>query len=155
MLRSMRMKVWRIALVALLLLTPSLALAAPGDDAAKVVDRWAAAFSADDPSAVVSCYAPDATLLGTESPVLTQGTDAIRAYFTRILTGGSSVKISERHVVPLGKKSVLVFGFYEFTFHVNGQPVPAPARFSMVLSRDSGAWLIVHQHSSVLPKPPQ
>src|ERR1700678_825511 len=95
MLRSMRMKVWRIALVALLLLTPSLALAAPGDDAAKVVDRWAAAFSADDPSAVVSCYAPDATLLGTESPVLTQGTDAIRAYFTRILTGGSSVKISE------------------------------------------------------------
>jgi uncharacterized protein (TIGR02246 family) len=151
----MRMNVWRVALVALLLFTPSLALAAPGDDAAKVVDRWAAAFSADDPSAVVSCYAPDATLLATTSPVLIQGTDAIRAYFTRVLTSGTSVKITERHVVQLGKKTVLVFGFDEFTFQVNGQPVPTPARFSIVLSRDSGAWLIVHHHSSLLPKPPQ
>lgn len=149
------MKFWRIALIALFLFSPSLALAAPGDQASAVVDRWATAFSAGDSAAVVGCYAPDATLLATGSPVLMQGSDAIRAYFTRILNSTSSVKISERHLVPLGKHAELVFGFYEFTFHVNGQPVPTPARFSMVVVERDGAWLIVHHHSSVLPKPPQ
>jgi hypothetical protein len=48
-----------------------------------------------------------------------------------------------------------VFGFYQFTVHVNGQAVVIPARFTMALVRRNGAWLILHHHSSVLPKPPQ
>jgi uncharacterized protein (TIGR02246 family) len=148
-------KILRIALVSLFFFSPCFANAAPADDAAAVVDRWAAAFTANDTAAVVSCYAPDATLLGTTSTVLTQGSDAIRAYFSRIPNSGNSVKIGDRHVVVLGSDAVLVFGFYEFTFHVNGQAVPTPSRFSMVVMRRNGAWLIVHHHSSVLPKPLQ
>ena len=70
-----------IALVTLL--SPIVAIAGPGEDAKAVIDRWSAAYSANDVDAVVKNYRPDAILLGTVSPVISQGTDAIRTYFLR------------------------------------------------------------------------
>jgi hypothetical protein len=51
--------------------------------------------------------------------------------------------------------AVLVFGFYQFTLHVSGEAAIIPSRFTIALVRRNGAWLILHHHSSVLPKPPQ
>jgi hypothetical protein len=36
---------------------------------------------------------------------------------------------------------------------VDGQAATFPARHSFVLAKQSGAWVIAHQHSSFLPKP--
>jgi hypothetical protein len=86
---------------------------------------------------------------------LLEGTEGIRSYFSRLPNSGNAVKIGDRRVVALATNATLVTGFYDFTLHVNGQAVPLPARFTMILVKRGTTWLIFHHHSSQLPKPPQ
>ena len=72
----------QILSIALLVLIPVAAVAGPAEDANAVVDRWSAAYSSNDPEVVVKNYWPDAILLGTVSPVMSEGTEAIRTYFS-------------------------------------------------------------------------
>ena len=149
-------RVTRLLIIVLLALSPAeVAFSAPADEASAVIDRWAAAFSANDADAVVALYAPDAILLGTVSPILSEGTEAIRAYFARLPGSGNKVVIGERRMVVLDDDAVLVTGFYEFTRLQDGTPVPTPARFTMVVVKRGGGWVIMHHHSSIRPKPPQ
>jgi uncharacterized protein (TIGR02246 family) len=139
-------------LVALLLLTS--VRAGPAEDANAVVDRWSAAYSSNDPEAVVKNYWPDAILLGTVSPVISEGSEAIRTYFSPLRGSGNKNAVGERRTIVLGDNAVLVTGFYEFTRMREGQPVPGPARFTMVVVKRGGEWNIAHHHSSphVQPK---
>jgi hypothetical protein len=59
----------------------------------------------------------------------------------------------ERHTLVLSDNAVLVTGFYEFTRMKDGQPVPGPARFTMLLINDGSEWLIAHHHSSLRAQP--
>jgi hypothetical protein len=59
----------------------------------------------------------------------------------------------ERHTLVLSDNAVLVTGFYEFTRMKDGQPVPEPGRFTMLLINDSSEWLIAHRHSSPHAQP--
>jgi hypothetical protein len=57
-------KMIRVAhFIALMLMSPSLALAGPAEDANAALDRWSAAYSANDPEAIANNYWPDAILL--------------------------------------------------------------------------------------------
>ena len=132
----------------LIVLSPPIALAGPKEDANAVIDRWSAAYTANDPEAVVKNYRPDAILLGTVSPVLSQGTEAIRKYFSSIKGSGNKNAIGERHTLVLSDYAVLVTGFYEFTRMKDSQPVPGPSRFTMLLIKEGDEWLIAHHHSS-------
>ena len=76
--------IFSLILLAILTL-PLIAIAGSGEEANAVIDRWSAAYSSNDPEAVTRNYRPDAILLGTFSPAISQGTDAIRAYFSDIL----------------------------------------------------------------------
>jgi hypothetical protein len=80
---------WRFLIV-----SATAALAGPAEDASAVVDRWAAAFTANDAEAVVKLYAPDAILLGTVSPQIADSTAAIRDYFSRLPGSGNKVAIA-------------------------------------------------------------
>ena len=84
-------------------------------------------------------YRPDAILLGAVSPVLSQGTEAIRSYFAAVKGSGNKNTIGERHTLLLNDNAVLVTGFYEFTRMKGGQAVPPPSRFTMLLIKDRGA----------------
>jgi uncharacterized protein (TIGR02246 family) len=149
-------KLTRLLVIVFLVLSPTgAAFPAPADEASTVIDHWAAAYSANDADAVVKLYAPDAILLGTVSPILSEGTEAIRAYFARLPGSGNKVVIGERRTVALGDDAVLATGFYEFTRLQDGNPVPTPARFTMVVVNRGGEWVILHHHSSMRPKPPQ
>ncbi len=114
------------------------------------IDRWSAAYSANDVDAVVNSYWPDAILLGTKSPVISTGSDAIRKYFTDLKLAGSGNKnqIQERHNIPISDKAVVVTGFYEFTRMQEGKPVPGPSRFTMLVTKRGKEWRIEHHHSS-------
>jgi hypothetical protein len=68
--------------VSLLVLVPLTAIAGPTEDANATVDRWSAAYSTNDPEVVVQNYWSDAIVLGTVSPVMSEGTEAIRTYFS-------------------------------------------------------------------------
>ena len=81
-------RIFSLVLLAILTL-PLIAIAGPGEEANAVIDRWSAAYSSNDPDAVVKNYRPDAIFLGTFSPVISQGTDAIRAYFSDIKGSGA------------------------------------------------------------------
>ena len=136
-----------------MVLLPLVALAGPREEANAAIDRWSAAYTANDPEAVVKNYRPDAILLGTVSPVLSQGTEAIRKYFSGIKGSGNKNTIGERHTLVLSDNAVLVTGFYEFTRMKDGQPVPGPSRFTMLLIKEGDEWLIAHHHSSPRVQP--
>lgn len=127
--------------------------AAPADAASAVIDRWTTAYNAGDAEGIVKLYTPDAVLLGTRSPIISQGTEAIRAYFSALVkpTTGNKLMIDDRRMIVLGDlRSVLVTGFY--TFLRGSAATPDPARFTMVIVKRGSDWLVVHHHSSVRPQ---
>src|SRR5262245_34726261 len=135
-------------IISLVVLTlPPIAIAGPGEEANAVINRWSAAYSANDPDAVAKTYRPDAILLGTFSPAISQGTDAIRAYFSDIKGSGAKNSIGERYTMVLNDNAVVVTGFYDFT-RLKDREVVSPSRFTMLLIKHAGEWLIAHHHSS-------
>ncbi len=131
-------------------------IAGPAEEANAALDRFSAAYTANDVDAVVALYAPNAILLGTNSPIISEGRDAVRAYFTNLKLAGSGNKnqIQDRRTIVINDNAVVVTGFYEFTRMSEGKPVPGPARFTVLLTKVDGQWLIGHQHSSprAMPK---
>lgn len=129
--------------------------ASPANDANALVDRWSNAYTSNNPEAIVKCYTADAILLGTVSPIMSVGSDAIRTYFSAVKGSGNRNAISERKTIVLDDRAVVVTGFYVFTRMKDGQAIPGPSRFTMLVVRgDDGQWRIAHHHSSphVQPK---
>ncbi len=139
------------ACAAALMLATAAAHAGPADEANALLDRWVAAFNANDPSAVAALYTADAILLGTSSPVISQGSGQILDYFARLPKSGDQVRISERHILVLNDTAAVGTGFYEYELVQGGRAVLAPARFTMVMVKRGDQWLIAHEHSSQRP----
>ena len=57
----------------LMLISPIVAVAGPAEDANLIVDHWSAAYNGNDPETIAKNYCPDAILLGTVSPVMSEG----------------------------------------------------------------------------------
>jgi len=152
-LTKMSQPAW-LFLAGLILMSPAVAVAGPAEEANAVVERFSAAYTSNDPEAVVRLYAPDGILLGTVSPVISIGTEAIRKYFSMLKDSGNKNVIQERHTIVLCDNAVLVTGFYEFTRMKDGKPMPGPSRFTMLITKSGGEWRIAHHHSSphVQPK---
>jgi len=135
---------------------PHASFAGPAEEANAALDRFSAAYSANDVEALVQLYTPNTILLGTNSPIISEGRDAVRAYFTNLKLAGSGNKneIQERRTIVVNDNAVVVTGFYQFTRMSEGKPVPGPARFTVLLTKVGGDWLIAHQHSSprAMPK---
>jgi uncharacterized protein (TIGR02246 family) len=138
------------ASAALFLFSPMEALAGPAEEANAAVERWSASYSSNDPEEIAKLYTKDAVLLGTVSPIMSEGTEAIIKYFTPSKGSGNKNKIGEHRTMVLDDNAVVVAGFYEFTRMQDGKPVPGPSRFTMLVTRREGEWRIAHHHSSPL-----
>src|SRR5438477_7180294 len=101
----------RVVVAILFLVMPITAIAGPAEDANAAVDRWSAAYSSNDPDEVTKNYWPDAILLGTVSPVMSKGSDAIRTYFSPLKGSGNKNVVGERRTIVLGDNAVAVTGF--------------------------------------------
>ena len=147
-------RIAQLFVIALMLLLPAIASAGPAEDANAAVDRWSAAYSSNDPENIAKNYWPDAILLGTVSPVMSECTQAILAYFMPTKGTGNKNTIDERRTIVISDNAVVVAGFYTFTRMVEGKPTPAPSRFTMLVTKRGNEWQIAHDHSSphVLPK---
>lgn len=147
-------RVAHLVITALLLILPAAAWGGPAEDANATVDRWSAAFNTNDPETIAKNYWPDAILLGTVSPVMSEGTQAIVTYFIPTRGTGNKNAIDERRTIVLGDDAVVVTGFYTFTRMKDGKAVPGPSRFTMLITKRGNEWRIMHHHSSphVLPK---
>ena len=86
--------------------------------------------------------------------MISEGTEAIVTYFTPTKGTGNKNAIDERRTIVINENAVVVTGFYTFTRMVDGKPVPAPSRFTMLVTKRGDEWRIAHHHSSphVLPK---
>jgi uncharacterized protein (TIGR02246 family) len=144
----------RFIFFVLMLLSPALALAGPAEEANAAIDRWSAAYTSNDPETIAKNYCPDAILLGTVSPIMSEGTQAIITYFTPTKGTGNKNTIDERRTIIIDDNAVEVAGFYTFTRMVEGKAVPGPSRFTMLVTKHGSEWCIAHHHSSphVLPK---
>lgn len=129
------------------LMAQTATLAGPAEDANRIIDRWSAAYSANDRDLLVSLYAPDAILLGTTSPIISQGTEALRKYFEMLPNSGRRNAITERHIIVLGDDVVVGTGFYTFSGALETDP-RRPSRFTMLVVKRDGRWMIAHHHSS-------
>jgi hypothetical protein len=119
-------------------------MAGPAEDGAAAIDRWVAAYNANDLEALMKAYAPDAILQGTSEPQINVGTEDLRKYFKRLPAGGSSVSIQERRMFVINDTTVLGVGLYTFR--------GGPARFSFLAVKRGNDWVIQHHHSSSIPK---
>jgi len=128
------------------------AFAGPGEDASRVVDRWAAAYSAQDTSAVLRLYAADAILFGTVRPMLFDGSRPIGAAFAGLAGSGNTVRICQRHVLVVGEDAVLVTGSYEFQARDQGIRETIRNRFTMMVAKPAGEWRISY-HTTSHPLP--
>ena len=126
------------------------AFAGPAEDAGAVVDQWAATYSANDRDALVKLYAPDALLFGTTDKVATRGTEAIRNYFLALEKGGRRNAIQDKNVMVLDENAVVVAGFYDFS-RADQNYEPRPSRYTMLIVKRDGKWMIAHHHSSPRP----
>ena len=106
------MRVAQFVFIALILGLPAVASAGPAEDATAAVDRWSAAYSSNEPETLAKTYWPDAILLGTVSPVISEGTEAIVAYFTPTKGSGNKNAIDERRTIVVDDSVVVVTGFY-------------------------------------------
>jgi uncharacterized protein (TIGR02246 family) len=151
--RGKMIRVARLFFITSILILPAVALAGPAEDANGVVDRWSASYSGNYPENVAKNYWSDAILLGTVSPVMSEGTEAIVTYFTPLKGSGNS-SVDERRTIVINDNAVVVTGFYTFTRMVDDKPVPGPSRFTMLVTKRGDEWRIAHHHSSphVLPK---
>ena len=134
----------RCALVVLLAMMPVTAMAGPAEDGAAAIDRWNAAYNANDLDALMKAYTPDAILQGTSEPQINVGTADLRKYFRNLPKGGSSNTIHERRMFVINDTAVLGVGTYSFK--------GGPARFSFLVVKRGDDWLIQHHHSSSIPK---
>lgn len=122
-------------------------------EAYSVVERWAETFNAGDVAAIAALYAPEATIWGTLGQVITTQPDEIRDLFDAAFRAGLKVKLQPFVIHALGEDGVIVAGHYEFSRIADVEAATFPARYSFVLGKADGGWLIAHQHSSLAPTP--
>jgi uncharacterized protein (TIGR02246 family) len=122
-------------------------------EAYAVVERWGQAFNEGAAGAVAALYAPGAAIWGTLAQTLTTSPQAIEAYFAEAARAGLRVKLGEHVSSGISGACVIDTGHYEFTRTRDGQTAIIPARYSFVVVKPDGDWMIAHHHSSILPKP--
>ena len=135
-------------LVVTLLFSSAFARCGVAEDANAVVETWSAAYSSNEPDRIVGNYWPDAILLGTVSPVMSEGTAAIQQYFSAVKGTGNKNTLGNRRTIVLSDDAAVVTGFYTFTRMSEGQPAPRPSRFTMLVVKRGSEWRIAHHHSS-------
>lgn len=134
----------------------SLAAACQAASGASETDAcWTKAVKAGDVEAVTKCYAPDAIVWFSGSP-MAKGTKAIHDFYQAFLstTTVQDATISELGSQTKGNDSV-AWGTYTFTSapKTGGKPTTATGRYTEVAKKINGKWLYLVDHASDDPPP--
>ncbi len=116
------------------------------------IPRWEAHFNAGESEAVTRLYTPDAVLWGTLSQDMTATARDMRAYFNAAADLGLTVKLGAYALQPLSDDIVAVTGRYDLFRTLDSRVTLFPARYSFVLIKQNGEWLIAQHHSSLKPE---
>jgi uncharacterized protein (TIGR02246 family) len=152
----------RRALALLLSLVFALFAAAPAvaqdDEAAvrAVLDKWAASYSSPDatPERMLELYDPDSVFWGTGAKTPFVGAAEIAPYFGQQFANFPERKVSfVESVIRIYGETATATGLYRFEVHTTaGDFIDVTHRFSFALNKADTGWIIVHQHSSQMPR---
>ncbi|MDP3701617.1 MAG: SgcJ/EcaC family oxidoreductase [Hylemonella sp.] len=124
----------------------------PDENPTSTVHAWIQAFNNADPQSILALYAPEAVLWGTFATELTKSRAGLAHYFQQALQGTPAPKVELESVFiqHLGEVAV-ASGSYLLQLNLPSGRSSLPARYTFVLTRAAGAWLIASHHSSLRP----
>ena len=136
-----------------LILMSSSAMADTKASALGVANAWVAAVNQQDLDGIVSNFATDASFFGTSTKTLIFDAQGVRQYFAKVIQAYAPVKVElgQVTVTELSADSAVITGFDRWKVTVNGAPVEAIGRLSMVVAVRNGQWRIVSFHRSAMP----
>jgi len=142
-----------ISIVLMALACCSSAMAGPKEEAFRVVENWAKAFTASDVETIVGLYAPDAVFMGTGTKTIVTQPEGVRKYFEAVLLGNRKFVASlvETSVVALNETTVVVTALDKLTMTAGGQSQDLLGRLTFVMAKREQGWKIVHFHRSAMP----
>lgn len=114
--------------------------------------QWIATFNSHDADHLSQLYDQDARLLstgGSEKPL--DGRETIRVYFIPFMKRGDSVVFDHDDAVKIVGNIGIETGYYHFNIYPDGKPDVWVSRYTFVLEKKDGNWMIVHHHSSRVP----
>lgn len=127
---------------------------AEGRTAADLLSAWVEAFNSRDPRRIVALYAPTAVLWGTTATSMATTPDQIWDYFKNAGQRPATRVTIESNLARAFGDIAVISGTYTFADVTSGvRSNVRPARYTFVLQRTGGRWLIVEHHSSRVPQP--
>ncbi len=90
-------------------------------------------------------------LWGTLSQEITATADGILSYFVAAAELGLTVGLGNSKAQALTRDIAVITGHYDLFRTLDSQAMLFPARYSFVLVRQQGEWLIAQHHSSLKP----
>jgi uncharacterized protein (TIGR02246 family) len=118
-----------------------------------VVEQWAQKFNEGNAEAIARLYSRGSTIWGTLAQRLITSDEEIKGYFAAAARAGLRVKLGEHASSLISETSAIDTGHYEFSRTAHRELSIFPARYTFLLVKQNRAWLIAHQHSSMLPNP--
>lgn len=151
------MRAWHsVALLSLLCIAWALPCAAQVGSSPESVDTvWVAAMKANDVTAVMKCYAPDAVVWLPGAPAA-QGEQAIRKVYEGLLSANTVRDASITNVQErMAGATAVRWGNFSLTLapKAGGEPAVLSGRFTELLERRDGRWVYVVDHASAEPPP--
>jgi len=121
-------------------------------EAVQATMNWVEAYNSRDAARIAALYAPDAVFWGTRANTIATRPEQILQYFTESVRNPNlRASIDDRRVRVLEHGGAVVAGTYTIKDMKEGQEVSTPGRFSFVLEKRAGQWVILHHHSSRMP----
>jgi len=108
-----------------------------------LIAAWVEAFNGRDLDAHVALYTDDATLFGSR-PVLSNGREAIRAYFAAL---GPRVRVDRYHQPHVTHPTAQTAAIAAYVDFADGA-IPSPYRMTWMAVQRDGDWRIAQHHGS-------
>jgi uncharacterized protein (TIGR02246 family) len=118
----------------------------PSDGSRSTANKWAAAATRGDVSALTALYAPDAVRWGPSASSPRRGVPAIRDYYVQTfrVLGKPRIVMREQYGRVIGEASIV-----SGTYSLLRPGSEGLGRYTIISVQRDGEWLIVEHHMSL------
>jgi uncharacterized protein (TIGR02246 family) len=135
---------------------PSTASAGAHDEVVRVATVREQAFHDGNLEALMAWFADDAVVTGPASPFRIEGKEALRAYYADLFHAFPTIRVSVRQrSVRVYDTTAVINTYYTLTqVDRGGKVTTTHGRLNVTHVKIGDRWLVVDQHSSLVPPGP-
>lgn len=124
------------------------------DSPLQVLERLFQALDRNDPEAILEEMGADIAMVDEISRRWLRGREPVSAQLRAVVpvTTGLSSAVKDLHTQPLGNAAVVVTGWLDQSYTLDGQTQTISAPLSACLESRDGRWLVVSLHAIPLPE---